>query len=80
MQEPTLQFSGEGCSRWDGTSEWVPLILPGYWRWHVRIGDRTQHGKRHSVILAVWGSTGNSREPGRAIWGGGEARSTDEAG
>jgi len=26
------------------------------------------------------GSTGNSREPGRADWGGGEARSTDEAG
>lgn len=26
------------------------------------------------------GSTGNSREPGRAVWGDGEARSTDEAG
>ncbi len=26
------------------------------------------------------GSTGNSRETGRAVWGGGEARSTDEAG
>ena len=26
------------------------------------------------------GSTGNSREPGRAVWGGGEAFSTDEAG
>ena len=26
------------------------------------------------------GSTGNSRETGQAVWGGGEARSTDEAG
>jgi hypothetical protein len=26
------------------------------------------------------GSTGNSREIGRAVWGGGEARITDEAG
>jgi hypothetical protein len=25
------------------------------------------------------GSTGNSRETGQAVWGGGEARSTDEA-
>ena len=75
MQEPTLLFSGEGRSQWDGMSEWVPLILPGYWRRHVRTGDRTQHGKPHSVILVVWRSTGNSREPGRAVWGGGEARS-----
>jgi hypothetical protein len=27
-----------------------------------------------------FGSTGNSRETGRAVWDGGEARSTDEAG
>ena len=26
------------------------------------------------------GSTGNSREPGRAVWGGGEARNTDDSG
>jgi hypothetical protein len=26
------------------------------------------------------GSIGNSREPGRAVWGDGDARSTDEAG
>ena len=29
MQEPTLHFSGEGRSRWEGTSEWVLSILPG---------------------------------------------------
>jgi hypothetical protein len=28
----------------------------------------------------IAGSTGNSREPGRAVWGGGEVRTTDEAG
>jgi hypothetical protein len=30
------------------------------------------------ALIAV-GSTGNSREIGRAAWGGGEARSTDKA-
>jgi hypothetical protein len=29
MQEPTLRFCGEGRSQGNGTSEWVPLILPG---------------------------------------------------
>jgi len=29
---------------------------------------------------AVLQSTGNSRETGRAVWGGGEARSTGEVG
>ena len=31
------------------------------------------------AVIAV-GSTDNSRETGQAVWGGGEARSTDEAG
>ena len=31
------------------------------------------------AVIAV-GSTGNSREPGRAVWGDGEARTTEEAG
>jgi len=31
------------------------------------------------AVIAV-GSTGNSRETGRAVWGGGEVRSTAEAG
>ena len=31
------------------------------------------------AVIAV-GSTGSSRETGRAVWGGGEACSTDEAG
>ena len=28
----------------------------------------------------LWRSTGNSRETGRAVWGDGEARMSDEAG
>ena len=31
-------------------------------------------------MIAELGSTGNSREPGLAVWGDGEARSTDETG
>ena len=37
-----------------------------------------EHGKPSGDLQL--GSTGNSREPGRAVWGGGEARSTDETG
>jgi len=32
------------------------------------------------AVIAFSGSTGNSRETGRAVWGGGEVRTTDEAG
>ena len=32
------------------------------------------------AVIAFSGSTGNSRETGRVVWGGGEARSTNEAG
>ena len=43
-------------------------------------GTRRNTGSPIAVILAVSGSTGNSREPGRAVWGGVEVRSTEEAG
>jgi hypothetical protein len=39
--------------------------------------DQTQHGKPQRDRGK---STGNSRELGRAGWGGGEVRSTEEAG
>ena len=32
------------------------------------------------AVIAFSGSTGNSRETGRVVWGGGEVRTTDEAG
>jgi hypothetical protein len=32
------------------------------------------------AVIAFSGSTGNSRETGRAVWGDGEACSTEEAG
>lgn len=41
-------------------------------------GDQTQHGKPQRRLQC--GSTGSSRETGRAVWGGGEARSTGEIG
>ncbi len=34
---------------------------------------------RGAPTVIVSGSTGNSRETGRAVWGGGEVRSTVEA-
>src|SRR5258706_1331490 len=77
MQEPTRPGSWEGRSGWNRTSEQIPCDLPGYWRRHVGNGDHAQHGK--SQRLLQYGSTGNSRETGRAVWDGGEARCTDEA-
>jgi len=41
-------------------------------------GKRTKHGKPRGV--AGDGQTGRPRGTGRAPWGGGEARNTDEAG
>ena len=80
MQEPTLLFSGEGRSRWDGTSESGSIGLAG-----VLAMACTQRGPDVTREAPFGdpggsGSTGNSREPGWADWGGGEARSTDEAG
>jgi hypothetical protein len=56
----------------------IPSVLPGCWRRHADKGDQTQHGKPQRGLQ--FPSTGDSRESGRAVWGGGEARSTDEAG
>jgi hypothetical protein len=44
----------------------------------LRKADATREAP--AEMLEGSGSTGNSREPGRAVWGGGEARSTEEAG
>ena len=35
---------------------------------------------REAPAVIAWRSTGSSRESGRAVWGGGGARTTDEAG
>ena len=40
--------------------------------------DQRQHGKPQRWLQTR--STGNSRESGQAVWGDGEARTTDEAG
>ena len=41
---------------------------------------RGHDATREAPAVIAEGSTGNSRETGWAVWGGGEARSTDEAG
>jgi hypothetical protein len=40
---------------------------------------RPEATREAPTVIAVR-STGTSRETGRAVWGGGEARSTEEAG
>jgi hypothetical protein len=42
--------------------------------------QRGPEATREAPAVIAVRSTGNSREPGRAVWGGGEARKTDEAG
>ena len=79
MQEPTRPDYGEGRSGGNGMSEQIPSDLPGYWRRHA--GKKgTMRNTGSSSGDRGFGSTGNSREIGRAVWDGGEARSTDEAG
>jgi hypothetical protein len=41
---------------------------------------RRPDATREAPAVIIIRSTGNSRETGRAVWGGGEARSTEEAG
>src|SRR5271165_1833104 len=44
-------------------------------------GKRAQHGKPQSVVRSgMTGPTGRPRGTGRALWGGGEVRSTAETG
>jgi len=76
MQELTRRESRESRSRWEGRAN-ISSILPGYWRRHADKGDQTQHGS--PAVIAV-GINPATRESQAAVWGGGEARSTDEAG
>ena len=80
LQEPTLHFSGEGRSQWERYERMGSIDLAG-----VVAMACTQRGSEATREAPLGdpggsGSTGNSREPGRAVWGSGEARSTDEAG
>jgi hypothetical protein len=42
--------------------------------------QRGSDATREAPTVIAVGLTGRSRETGRAVWGGGEARSTEEAG
>jgi integrase/recombinase XerD len=52
----------------------LPLILPGYWRQHADKRGPVATREAPAVIPQL-GSTSNSREPGWAVWGGGEVPS-----
>ena len=55
-----------------------PGAAPGVVATACAQGKRTQHGKPHGVVRAM--TTGSPRGTGRALWGGGEVRSTAESG
>src|SRR4030095_14735910 len=48
----------------------------------MAMAGRRRRPRQHGTTQRGWrsGSTDNSREPGRAVWGGGEVRTTEEAG
>lgn len=63
----------------DGEDERTVLIGPaGVLATACR--QRGPDATREAPAAIAVGSTGNSRETGWAVWGGGEARTTDEAG
>ena len=76
MQVPTRRGLGEGREGED-MSEQLPPTCRGSGDGMQAKG--TKATRETPTVIAV-GSTGGSRGTGRAVWGGGEARSTDEAG
>ena len=83
MWEPTRRHNGEGRRRW-GTGGHTPRSDPNQ-RSHRGSGDgmsaeeirRNTGSPRRSGRVTP---TGRPRGTGRAAWGGGQARSTEEAG
>ena len=78
MRKPTRLRFGEGRRRW-GSERHPPSGSAGVMAMACMQGKQTQHGKPRTVGLRE-SQTGNPRGTGRAGRGGGEARSTDEAG
>jgi hypothetical protein len=78
MWEPTRLRYGEGRSFPGEMSDSAREVPPGYWRRHVCKGSASNTGSP-----AGWWCvppTGDPRGTGQAVRGGGEARSTEEAG
>ena len=69
-----------GCCHWGSERNMHPAAPPGYWRRHACTGRSTQHGKPRTAAGRRAQPTGRPRGRGRAIRGGGGARTTVEAG
>jgi len=81
MQEPTRPVAGEGCQRRRMDERLCrPRSCRGIGDGMQATGDFTQHGKPRMAGADDTLPTGRPRGTGRADRGGGEARSTDEAG
>ena len=72
-------ISGKAAVDGESTSEQAPSDPAGVMATACR-HRRSDATREAPAVSAVTRSTGSSRETGRAVWGGGEARSTDEAG
>ena len=78
MRKPTRLAIGEGCHRSGSERREHRPVPPGYWRQHA--WKRGTDATREALPVAWHAPTDSSRGSGRAGQGGGEARSTGEAG
>ena len=78
MRRPTRRCNGEGCQRPGSERRAHRSAPPGYWRQHAC--KRGTEATREAPSVVRTRQTGNPRGPAWAGRGGGEARSTEEAG
>ena len=78
MRRPTRRCNGEGCQRPGSERRAHRSSPPGYWRQHAC--KRGTEATREAPSVVRTRQTGNPRGPAWAGRGGGEARSTEEAG
>ena len=78
MRESTRLPHGEGCQRPGSERRERRPFPPGYWRRHA--WKRGMAATREALPVAWHAPTDSPRGSGRAAQGGGEARSTGEAG
>ena len=78
MRESTRPSDGEDWQRSGSERRWHRPVPPGYWRRHA--WKREMDATREALAVAWHAPTDSPRGSGRAVQGGGEARSTGEAG
>jgi hypothetical protein len=64
----------EGCCRWDGTSEWMPIDLAGVMAMACKQRKPDATREAPAVILAVQDQLATRESQAEPFWGGGEAR------